>query len=238
MNRAFCLAAAALFTLPVCAADEARDQGPFGGSVKFGFIGTSGSTQTSSLNTGFSVSYAKERWEHDASIAALFASKNDAATAEAYETAWRGRWEFSERDFVFGRLNWRKDRFAAFDTQFSQTLGYGRRMLAGPTHTLNVEAGAGARQSEDQLGASQKETILFGGLDYRWHFSETARFAQTIAIEAGGDNTFIESKSSVSASLIGALSLVASYTARNNRNVPAGTRKTDTQTAISLEYSF
>ena len=131
MNRAFCLAAAALFTLPVCAADEARDQGPFGGSVKFGFIGTSGSTQTSSLNTGFSVSYAKGRWEHDASIAALFASKNDAATAEAYETAWRGRLEFSERDFVFGRLNWRKDRFAAFDTQFSQTLGYGRRMLAG-----------------------------------------------------------------------------------------------------------
>lgn len=236
-NRTLWLAAAVLFALPVHAAEE-EDNGPLSGSVKFGFIGTTGNTETSSLNTGVSATYKKGRWEHDASVAALFSSENDVTTAEAYEAAWRSRWDFSERDFIFGRLNWRKDRFAAFDTQFSQTLGYGRRILTGPTHTLNAEAGAGARQSEDQFGLSQDETILFGGLDYKWQFSETAHFEQTVAIEAGEDNTFIESKSSVSASLVGALSLVASYTVRNNSDVPAGTEKTDTQTAISLEYGF
>ncbi len=236
-NRTLWLAAAVLFALPVQAAEE-EENGPLSGSVKLGFLGTSGNTETSSLNTGVSATYAKGRWEHDASVAALYAAENEVTTAEAYEAAWRSRWDFSERDFIFGRLNWRKDRFAAFDTQFSQTLGYGRRILTGPTHTLNTEVGAGARQSEDQFGVSQDETILFGGLDYKWQFSETAHFEQTIAVEAGEDNTFIESKSSVSASLIGALSLVASYTIRNNSDVPAGTEKTDTQTAIALEYGF
>ena len=98
--------------------------------------------------------------------------------------------------------------------------------------------GAGARQSEDQLGFSQDETILFGGLDYVWKFSETANFSQEFTVEAGDENTFFESKSSVSAQLIGALSLVASYTIRSNSDVPIGTEKTDTQTGISLEYKF
>ena len=85
---------------------------------------------------------------------------------------------------------------------------------------------------------NRTKTIFFGGMDYKWQFSETAAFEQTFVLEAGEDNTFLESKSSVSATLVGALSLVASYTVRNNSDVPAGTEKTDTQTAISLEYGF
>jgi putative salt-induced outer membrane protein len=57
-------------------------------------------------------------------------------------------------------------------------------------------------------------------------------------LEVGGDNTFSESVTSITARLIGALNLVASYTIRNNSDVPVGTEKTDTRTAISLEYAF
>ena len=46
------------------------------------------------------------------------------------------------------------------------------------------------------------------------------------------------SVTSITARLIGALNLVASYTIRNNSDVPVGTEKTDTRTAISLEYAF
>ncbi|MEO1246904.1 MAG: DUF481 domain-containing protein [Pseudomonadota bacterium] len=227
-----------LAMLPAATLSAAEDEGPFSGTIKFGFLGTSGNTETSSLNTGATLSYAKGKWEHEATGSAITSAEDDTTTAEAYEAGWRSRWDMTEKDFLFGRLNWRKDRFGAFDTQFSQTLGYGRRLLTGPVHTLNAEIGAGARQSDDQFGVGSDETILFGGLDYQWQFSETASFQQTFALEAGEDNTYIESKSSLSATLVGALSLVASYTVRNNSDVPAGTEKTDTQTAISLEYGF
>ena len=42
----------------------------------------------------------------------------------------------------------------------------------------------------------------------------------------------------LTARLVGALNLVASYTIRNNSDVPIGTEKTDTRSAISLEYAF
>ena len=43
---------------------------------------------------------------------------------------------------------------------------------------------------------------------------------------------------SVSAQLIGALNLTASYTYRNNSDVPVGSTNSDTRTAIALEYAF
>jgi putative salt-induced outer membrane protein len=42
----------------------------------------------------------------------------------------------------------------------------------------------------------------------------------------------------ISAKLLGDLALVASYTIKHNSDVPLLTEKTDTYTALSLEYAF
>ena len=73
---------------------------------------------------------------------------------------------------------------------------------------------------------------------YKWLFSETAEFRQDITAEGGGDNTYLESVTAISAKLIGELSLVASYTVKHNTDVPPLTEETDTYTALSLEYAF
>ena len=222
---------------PLFAAEEKEDD-PLEGNVKLGYLATTGNTETSSLNTSFEAKYVAGDWHHEAMASAINASENKVTTAEAYETGWKSGWNFSDRDYVFGRLNWRKDRFGGFDTQFSQTVGYGRRIIVTDAHSLDGELGFGARQSEDQLGVSTNETIGTGALRYKWKFSDTSEFGQTLRFEAGSDNTFSESVTSITARLIGALNLVASYTIRNNSDVPVGTEKTDTRTAISLEYAF
>jgi putative salt-induced outer membrane protein len=222
---------------PLLAAEEEADD-PLEGNVKFGYLATTGNTETSSLNTSFEAKYVAGDWHHEAMASAINASENKVTTAEAYETGWKSGWNFSERDYVFGRLNWRKDRFGGFDTQFSQTVGYGRQIIDTDAHSLDGELGFGARQSEDQLGVSTNETIGTAALRHKWKFSETSEFGQTLRFEVGSDNTFSESVTSITARLIGALNLVASYTIRNNSDVPVGTEKTDTRTAISLEYTF
>mgnify|MGYP001817612450 FL=1 len=73
---------------------------------------------------------------------------------------------------------------------------------------------------------------------YKWLFSETAEFRQDLTAEGGEENTYIESVTAVSAKLLGDLALVASYTIKHNTDVPALTEKTDTYTALSLEYAF
>ncbi len=159
-------------------------------------------------------------------------------TAEAYDLGWKTERNLSDKDFVFGRLDWRKDNFGAFDKQFSQTVGYGRRLIKTDKHLLNLEAGVGARQSETQDGVTENETIFRGGAYYKWQFSETAEFRQDLTVESGSANTYLVSDTAVSAKLVGNLALVASYTIKHNTDVPALTEKTDTYTSLSLEYAF
>ena len=220
-------------------AEEAEEQSPWAGKTTLGYLATSGNTENSTLNTGFEVGYTSGQWAHLLEAAAISASEDEATTAEAYNLGWKSERKISDQDFLFGRLRWRKDNFGAFDTQFSQTLGYGRRLVDNNKHKLNLELGVGARQSELQLlGSKENETIFTAGGYYKWQFSETAEFRQDLTVEAGGENTYTQSMTAISAKLLGELALVASYTVKNNSDVPPLTEKTDTYTALSLEYLF
>jgi putative salt-induced outer membrane protein len=73
---------------------------------------------------------------------------------------------------------------------------------------------------------------------YKWQFSETAEFRQDLSVESGSLNTYLESVTALSAKLVSDLALVASYTIKHNTTVPPLTEKTDTYTALALEYSF
>jgi putative salt-induced outer membrane protein len=227
-----------LFAPVVVLAQAEEATGPWFGNVKFGYLATSGNTDNSNLNTSFQVGYETGKWVHTFDAFAINATEDNTTTAESYELGWKSERSLSEKDFLFGRLNWRNDRFSGYAEQFSQSVGYGRRLIDAAPHTLNAEIGAGARQSERTDGLKENDLIVRGGLDYKWQFSETAAFTQDFVVEAGEDNTYFESITAVTARLVGDLALVASYTIKNNSVVPAGTENTDTYTAVSLEYTF
>ncbi len=238
MNTRLTLALAVLvFPLSLYAQEE-QEESPWAGKATLGYLATSGNTENSTLNSGFEVGYTSGKWAHLLQAAAISASEDEVTTAEAYDLGWKSERKLTDHDFLFGRLQWRKDTFGAYDTQFSQTVGYGRRLLNNDTHKLNVELGVGARQSELQFGGDENETIFTAGGYYTWAFSDSAEFRQTLRTEIGDANTYSESVTAVSAKLLGNLALVASYTIKNNSDVPPLTDTTDTYSALSLEYLF
>ncbi len=235
--RHFMIVALLTVATPLLAAEEEED-GPWAGKATLGFLATSGNTENSTLNSSFEIGYKAGRWQHLVDAAAINASENNMTTAEAYEVSWKSERNVSEHNFLFGLLHWRKDQFSGYDTQFSQSVGYGRRLINSEAHKLNAEIGAGVRQSRLIDGSMEDETILRAGLSYRWKLAENAEFRQNFVLEFGAENTYRESATSLSASLIGNFALVASYTIKNNSVVPPLTQKTDTYTAVSLEYTF
>lgn len=239
MKLSSILIAVLAVNLPVLsAAAQVEEKSPWSGKATLGYLATSGNTENSTLNTGVQVGYTAGQWAHLLTAAAISASENEVTTAEAYDLGWKSERKISDHDFLFARLAWRKDNFGAYDTQFAQTVGYGRRLIEKKAHKLNVELGVGARQSEFQLGGTENETIFTAGGYYRWQMSETAEFRQDLTVEAGNENTHMESVTALSARIVGDLALVASYTIKNNSEVPALTEKTDTYSALSLEYAF
>lgn len=233
------LAALALLAVFLPApAQEEESEGPWDGKATLGYLATSGNTENSNLNTGIEIGYTTGAWEHRATGKAINATENEVTTAEAYDFGWKSTWSLSEHNYLFGRIHWRKDRFSGYDQQLSETVGYGRRLIDRDRHHLNAELGAGARQSDLNDGTSEEETVGRAGLDYRWQISENAEFRQDLAVESGAENTYLESVTALSARVIGNIALVASYTIKNNSDVPAATENTDTYTALSLEYTF
>jgi len=214
------------------------EESPWSGSASLGYLATSGNTNTTSYNTAFGISYAKNKWTHAFDAAANGADESEMVTAEAYQADWKSSYDFSEHNYLFGLVAWRKDRFSGVTEQLTESIGYGRRIIDTPAHLLSAEIGAGYRSADLSDNTSEGGAIGRLGLDYKWTFSETSNFEQNIGVEAGADNTYIESVSAVRAKLLGNLAFVLSYTVRHNTDVPLGNEKTDKFTAISLELAF
>lgn len=215
-----------------------KEKGPWSGKAALGFLATSGNTDSSSLNSAFTIAFTKGRWAHSLELAAINASTHEQTSAEAYALGWKTEFNMTERDFLFARVNWRNDRFSGYEQQLSESVGYGRRLIDTGVHFLNAELGAGARQADLTDGTSEEDFILRGGINYQWKFSEFARFTQDVTAESGAENIYSESVSAIKTRLVGALALVASYTIKNNSVVPAGSENTDTFAAVSVEYAF
>jgi putative salt-induced outer membrane protein len=215
-----------------------EDEGPWSGSLSLGYISTSGNTETTSYNTKFDVGWAQDKWEHRLAGAGNGADESEDTTAESYRLGWRSDYNFTERDFLFGTIDWRKDRFAGVVEQIAYAINYGRTVIDRPDHILALGIGVGYRDSDRADGTSSDTAIGRGTLAYEWIWSETSNFEQDLIVESGSDNTYIESISAVRAQLIGDFALVLSYTIKHNTDVPAGTEKRDTQSAVSIEYAF
>lgn len=239
MNRNGLFAAAAcLLTSVAFAQSESEVKSPWSGAVSIGYLATSGNTETTSFNTKLRVGYIKDSWEHTLAAAANGAAESDQTTAEAYQVGWKSEYNLSEHNFLFGTVDWRKDRFSGVDQQLTETIGYGRRLITTPSHILSAGVGVGHRSADLADGTSESGVIGRGNVDYKWIFSETAGFDQNIIVETGSDNTYIESISAVRARLLGDFAIVLSYTIKHNTDVPVASENTDRLTAISVEYAF
>ncbi len=216
----------------------AQNQAGFSGRVTLGYLATSGNTENETLNSNFELGWNRAPWHHALTGSAVRASTDNVTTAEAYSLDWQSGYDFTETSYAFGRAAWDEDKFSGYARQVRVVGGYGRRIIDMERHALNGEVGVGLRESDLRDGTNEDETILRLSGNYLWTISETSKFSQSLSIESGSSNTFTEAVTKLTANIRGDLSVVLSYRIRKNSDVPVGTVKTDTFTAVALEYAF
>lgn len=208
------------------------------GEGEFGYVATSGNTDTSNLKARLGLVNERLKWRHSALLEALNTTDSDVVTGERYAATWQTDYKFREFEYVFGRLNYETDKFSGYDYRVSEVLGYGRRVLHRDDMTLDLEGGPGARQSKLETGGSENEMILRLAGNYVWQITPHSRFTQALSFDVGEDATITKSITAVQARIVDNLSLKLSYTVENTSAVPAGVDKTDTETAATLVYAF
>lgn len=226
-----------ILTLVASVSLAQEDEG-FSGRAGLGVLATSGNSDNESINANFDLWWNHAPWGHSLTGLAIKSSTSGVTAAEANSLAWQSKYNLNETDYIFGLVAWDQDKFSSYDQQLRETLGYGRRFLDTEKHFFSGEIGVGARQSDLRDGTSQDNTIGYLGADYRWTISESSKFTQSLGIESGSDNTYIEATSALSANVLDKVALVLAFTIKNNSDVLPNTKKTDTFTTISLEYGF
>jgi len=237
MNKVISIIASGLLLANSAFAEEA-EKSLWKASAEIGYVSTSGNTNTDTLNAKAMASTDREQWRHKIEVTALNASDANVTTAEKYTVTGQTDYKLNDPNYLFGNIAYENDKFSGYQYRVTESVGYGRRVIKETDLTLDLEIGPGARQSKLDNGNTESESMLRGAAKLDWTVSKTSKFAEVLTVEAGEDVTVSKSVTSLSSQVNGSLSMKFTYTYKHTSEVPVGVDDTDTETAVTLVYSF
>jgi putative salt-induced outer membrane protein len=224
----------------VFADDEVKS---FSMDGEFGFIATTGNTETTSIKGKLSAHQDLTQWSNDFIVEALYKKDEvngvELTTAQKYFLSGQGNYKLenpAHRLFAFA--SYEDDRFSSFNYQATLASGWSQEMWEEDTSKFSYSIGPGYSFNQTNEGIDQNGMIVRAALDYQWKISDTANFKQLLSTEVGSDNTKSKSETSVSAQISGDLSLKVSLILDHNSDVADDIDNLDTQTSVTLVYSF
>jgi len=239
-----------LCTLMLCSLSSQAEEmvKPWSTSAELGAITTSGNTKGTSITGKIDSKHELEKWSNEYAFAAFYKEdeRTDAAgnkitekSAERFFVSGKGGYKLDSdhaKLIVFG--SYTDDTFGAYSKYALASVGYGDRLYQDDSKTLDAEIGPGyytGRTSDDR---TENGAMVRGAATLNWKLSDTADFKQTLSVEMGENNTRTSAESSVSARINGKMQMKAAFLVLNDSDVPVGKKNTDTQTSLTLVYSF
>ena len=244
MNKKISILAPCLLLAHPAFAEEQKTESLWKASAEIGYVSTSGNSETETLNAKAMASTDRVQWRHKVEVTALKASSENAlgvdeTSAEKYTLMGQSDYKLEGKNFLFGVINYEDDKFSGYDYRASEAIGYGRRVIEESYLIVDLEIGPGARQSKLTLtGKTENEAMVRAAAKLDWTVSKTSKFSEVLTVEAGEDVTVTKSITGLSSQVNGSLSMKFTYTYKHTSEVPVGVDDTDTETAVTLVYSF
>ncbi len=225
-----------LLAAPVLWADDPPPK-PWSATFGISYLGTGGNTDNQSFGTDFAFKRLPRPWGLEGGFGYLVGSQHGDKTAERLHGALKGlrtlrdRWEW----FLSG--SWGRDRFSGYDSRLALATGVVFKAMATKKNELLFDVGFG--WNHDRFLNGNDASYLGGILQLRFthHWTPSAKFSQRLLFVPNFSEAAAwhgESESALVAALTSKLALKGSFLLRTNARPPAGFKKTDTTTALSL----
>jgi len=206
--------------------------------LELGFVQTGGNTQTQTLNAKGKVVWDGDEFRTTLEGTALSSRDGKVMTSERYTAAIQEDWKMSEVDYLFARVGFSTDRFDGYKRRIRETLGYGRDLIKSDELHWKAELGAGMRQTTLTDNTKKNDAIGRASTAVVWKINDAATFTQDLSTEGGKEGYVSNSVTALQQKLNGRLSTKLSFSAQHTSKVPAGTKKVNTETAITLVWSY
>ncbi len=216
----------------------AQSAGPVDASIALGYVGTSGNTDTSSFNTEFLVTLRSQQWTHNGKLQAMGSQQDSTTKAERYYLEDKSDYNLDASQYLFGKGSYLDDRFSGYSYQASAAAGYGRFLINEDKLKLQAFGGVGYRQTALKNLSGNGDAIVTLGEKLEWSLSGSAKLVQSLSSDIGSNLTMTVFEVGLVSQIIDRIASKIAIQASNISEVPAGKKKTDTQTSISLSYSF
>ena len=254
-GKAFAISFIVLAPLSAIAQDAPPPPTGWTGTGELGLALSRGNSRSENLNAKLAFGYEDDRWTHSIGASALRAKGEVSGdydgdgivdtlyqtSANRYELVGSSAYRFNPRQHLSATARYENDDFAAFDYQATVALGYGHRFIDREKTRLVGEIGPGYRRARQaDSGRTEGDFIGRGRLDFRHQLTASTELVDTLLVESGRDNTFIQNDLGVVVAMNERFALKAALQTRHNTDVDqaGGVRKTDTLTTVNLVYYF
>ena len=207
-------------------------------TVEVGLVLTSGNTETRSGNLKGKIEHTKGKMRNVIAAEALYVDGKQGKLSEKYLGTGKSAYQFSEKSYGFINGTVERDLFSGYDYQASISAGYGYRAIDTKEMTLDLEAGPGYRRNKLDKADADGELIGRASGLFAYRFEKTATFTEELVSEFGSEAAITKSVTALTAQIVGNMAMKASFTARHNSSTPDGIDALDTETALTLVYTF
>lgn len=229
-------------------AEEAAKPAPLWDSnAEASVLKTSGNTDVTTIGLNAASTYSPDPWALKGKAGFLTSSTSGTKTAESYEAALRGERKISEPLSVFLSGNYLKNEFTGFADRLGAEAGLSYLLLSREEHSLSSELGVGLLKENlvTGLGGASLGSRSFAnarlGAEYKWKFSPTAEFTNTISLLENLSTTAdwrLSNTAAVTAIMTELLSLKVSFRVDHLNQPVTGKKSTDTATTVALVAKF
>ncbi|MCE9677773.1 DUF481 domain-containing protein [Shewanella sp. AS1] len=241
------IATAVLLTTPITAfagADFVEGDRTFAADAELGATVTTGNTESSSTKARLDMKHELGNWENQYLLEALYKEDDGEVTGKRFYGLIQADYKFTENDYIFFNANHEVDPFTGFESTTIASFGYGHKFINTEKTLLAVEVGPGYRYKRlDQESALVAGYEIENGwighavMNFERKISDTSKFKQMFVADIG-DNVEGRSETSITANIAGALAMKFAVIVRYNDAPLEDKKSTDTETNLTLLYSF
>lgn len=265
MSRKFALTALTFLSIAafnVNAEEAAIEIAPeFAVSAELGFLYKTGNTKSADMKAGLNVRHQKNQWTSLLAFNYLGkklekeSTDSDGNVSTDFETT-DNKWNIDTQtnytlspegqNYLYGNLSYEEDEFSSFEKQSSMSIGWGRNWYKTKKASFFADIGPGYKHdvvsATDTVGEHTNDSFIVQAQAlYIRKINDFVEFRQLLRAKyavKNDENSIYKAETSITTKLIDSLQLKFSLIIDHNTDVEEGYDNTDTQTAMTLVYSF
>ena len=206
------------------------------GRGQLGASHSSGNSEISSVTFGLNLQREGLDWRHRFDAVVDITDNRNGTDQQRILTGYQIDYKFSDRLYSWGRLEYERNREAGIKRRFAESAGFGWRAIDGAPVRWDLEAGPALRQTRFD-SYTENSVAGRGASRFAFKLSGTTQFTNDTAIFVD-DAATINNTAALTSKMFGAVGTRISYNLGWEEEPPAGLKRLDTTTRVTLVYDF